>query len=233
MKNAKLINWAELPSELIYSILHRLSVPDRLGNARHVCRSWRRVCQDPLMWRKIEMRDMGEYNEAKDYYHAAEAMCRRAVDLSQGGLLEINIEYVGTDSLLAYIADRSSNLKQLVLTECNGITDVGLLGAVMKLKLLEHLELSYFYFMELDLESIGLSCPLLKTLKLNNVGCYYLEDESDDDALAIAKTMPGLHHLQLVGNRVTNTGLNAIVENCPHLKSLDLRDCGYINLAPQ
>ncbi|CAG7906795.1 hypothetical protein BRARA_D01227 [Brassica rapa] len=233
MKNAKLINWAELPSELIYSILHRLSVPDRLGNARNVCRSWRRVCQDPLMWRKIEMRDMGEYNEAKDYYHAAEAMCRCAVDLSQGGLLEINIEYVGTDSLLAYIADRSSNLKQLVLTECNGITDVGLLGAVMKLKLLEHLELSYFYFMELDLESIGLSCPLLKTLKLNNVGCYYLEDESDDDALAIAKTMPGLHHLQLVGNRVTNTGLNAIVENCPHLKSLDLRDCGYINLAPQ
>lgn len=110
---------------------------------------------------------------------------------------------------------------------------MGLLGAVMKLKLLEHLELSYFYFMELDLESIGLSCPLLKTLKLNNVGCYYLEDESDDDALAIAKTMPGLHHLQLVGNRVTNTGLNAIVENCPHLKSLDLRDCGYINLAPQ
>nr|VDD12322.1 unnamed protein product [Brassica oleracea] len=233
MKDAKLINWAELPPELIYSILLRLSVPDRLGNARNVCRSWRRVCQDPLMWRKIEMRDMGEYKEAMDYYHAAEAMCRRAVDLSQGGLFEINIEYFGTDSLLAYIADRSSNLKHLVLTECNHITDVGLLEAVMKLKLLEHLELSHFYFMELDLESIGLSCPLLKTLKLNNVGYYYLEDESDDDALAIAKTMTGLHHLQLIGNRLTNTGLNAIVENCPHLKSVDLRDCGYINLAPQ
>lgn len=106
MKDAKLINWAELPSELIYSILLRLSVPDRLANARNVCRSWRRVCQDPLMWREIEMRDMGKYEEAMDYYRAAEAMCRRAVDLSQGGLLEINIEYFGTDSLLAYIADR-------------------------------------------------------------------------------------------------------------------------------
>lgn len=49
---------------------------------------------------------MGDYQEAMDYYDAAEAMCRSAVDLSQGGLVEINIEYFGSDSLLAYIADR-------------------------------------------------------------------------------------------------------------------------------
>ncbi|KAF8112016.1 hypothetical protein N665_0069s0042 [Sinapis alba] len=232
MKDAKVITWAELPSELIYSILLHLSVPDRLVNARNVCRSWRRVCQDPLIWRKIDMRDMGKLEKAKDYYPTSEAMCRRAVDLSQGGLLEININYFGTDSLLAYIADRSSNLKHLLLNECYQITSLGLLGAVMKLTSLEHLELSHFYFMELDLEYIGLSCPLLKTLKLNNVGYCYKEDECDDHALAIAKTMPGLDHLQLIGNRLTNTGLNAIVESCPHLKYLDLRNCIYINLSP-
>lgn len=174
---------------------------------------------------------MGDYQEAMDYYDAAEAMCRRAVDLSQGGLLEIKIEYFGSDSLLAYIANRSSNLKRLVLTECDHVTGMGILEAVMKLTRLEHLELSDFYFMELDLQSIGLSCPLLKTLKLNNVGYYYKEDECDDDALAIAGTMPGLHHLQLVGNMLTNAGLNAIVENCHHLKYLDLRNCGHVNLA--
>lgn len=128
---------------------------------------------------------------------------------------------------------RSSNLKHLGIIECDGITGTGLLEAVMKLTLLEHLELSKFFYMEFDLEAIGLSCPLLKTLKLNIVGYYYNFDECDDDALAIAKTMHGLVHLQLTGNRLTNTGLNAIVENCPHLKNLDLRDCSYINIAHQ
>ncbi|CAH8385109.1 unnamed protein product [Eruca vesicaria subsp. sativa] len=227
MKDAKLINWEELPSELIYSILLRLSVSDRLENAWNVCRTWRRFCQDPLMWRKIEKLNIGQATDV------GEAMCRRAVDLSQGGLLEINIAYIGSDSLLAYIVDRSNNLKHLVLTECFRVTGCGLFKAVTKLTLLEHLELSRFPYMELDLEGIGLSCPLLKTLKLKDVGYYFKVNECDDDAFAIAKTMPGLIHLQLVGNSLTNAGLNAIVENCPHLKYLDLQNCIYINLAHQ
>lgn len=35
-----------------------------------------------------------------------EIMCRHAVDRSQGGLLEIDLWYFGTDELLNYIADR-------------------------------------------------------------------------------------------------------------------------------
>ena len=42
--------------------------------------------------------------------------------------------------------------------------------------------------------------------------------------------MHGLHHLQLFGNQLTNVGLRAILDSCPHLESLDLRYCFNLNL---
>ena len=57
----------------------------------------------------------------------------------------------------------------------------------------------------------------------------------DDDygALAIAKNMPKLRYLQLIGNgvRVTSDGLQAILDGCPHLKSVDLRKCFNVTLS--
>ncbi|KAF8052684.1 hypothetical protein N665_1520s0002 [Sinapis alba] len=102
MKDGECINWTELPYELTSSILRRLDTVDILENAQKVCTLWRHVCKDPDTWRKIDMRNLGD----NGYY--LEIMCRHAVDLSQGGLLEIDIWQFCTDSLLNYIADRSS-----------------------------------------------------------------------------------------------------------------------------
>ncbi|CAN6861549.1 unnamed protein product, partial [Brassica oleracea var. botrytis] len=84
-EDGECINWAELPSELTSSILRRLSSIDILENAQKVCTSWRFFYKDR---------------------HKHVAMCRHAVDRSLGGLVEIDICYIGTDSLLNYIADR-------------------------------------------------------------------------------------------------------------------------------
>ncbi|XP_023633387.1 putative F-box protein At4g05475 [Capsella rubella] len=84
--------------------------------------------------------------------------CHHAVDLSHGGLLEINIAEIGSDSLLAYIANRSSTMPTSILY---------------------------------------------------SAGC--------------------LRHLQLCGNLLTNTGLNAIRDGCPHLEHLDLRKCSNLD----
>ena len=59
---------------------------------------------DPTMWKSIDMR-----NNTMDLYdlcYDLESMCRHAVDRSHGGLVDINIEYFGTDNLLKYITDR-------------------------------------------------------------------------------------------------------------------------------
>ncbi|CAA7047004.1 unnamed protein product [Microthlaspi erraticum] len=139
-------------------------------------------------------------------------MCRRAVDLSQGGLLEIKIEGFGCDFLLAYIADS------------------GLSYELDKLPLLEELEISHSWF-KLNLKGIGRSCPRVKTLKLNFCTGYRRSPVKwDIDAVKIANSMPQLRRLQLFGNQLTEYGLNIILDSCPHLEHLDLRKCFNVEL---
>ncbi|KAL6135596.1 hypothetical protein ACLB2K_067823 [Fragaria x ananassa] len=94
-------------------------------------------------------------------------------------------------------------------------------------------------------------CPLLKSLKLNmrhdigfgwdaeaiaiatrhnhyHVFAWKMTSKGlydDGDAFAMAGTMHGLKQLQIYGNRVTNKGLQAILDGCTCLESLDLRRC--------
>ncbi|CAK9321242.1 unnamed protein product [Citrullus colocynthis] len=44
-------------------------------------------------------------------------------------------------------------------------------------------------------------------------------------AIAIAESMPNLRHLQVLGNDQTEIGLQAILDSCLDLESLDLRRC--------
>ncbi|KAK8999025.1 hypothetical protein V6N11_070203 [Hibiscus sabdariffa] len=78
--------------------------------------------------------------------------------------------------------------------------------------------------------TIGRSCPLLKSFKLNLKQCRSFHYVSDDEALAIAQTMPELRRLELLGNGLTNKGLQAILDGCPHLEYLDLRQCFNVRL---
>ncbi|XP_010474129.1 PREDICTED: putative F-box protein At4g05475 [Camelina sativa] len=231
-------NWTDLPSELTSSILLRLGAIEILENAQKVCTSWRRICKHPSMWQKIDMRDLGNRGQHNLIF---DVLCRQAVDLSQGGLLEIYIENFATDSLLNYIADRSSNLRSLgngFRMHYTSISNKG--NAIEKLPLLETLEVSH-PTLKLNLKAIGHACPQLKTLKLNSSGSDFLGldelnygtfgiDCDDEYALAIAESMPELRHLQLLGDRLTASGLNAILDGCPHLEHLDLRKCFNINM---
>ncbi|KAF8112193.1 hypothetical protein N665_0066s0067 [Sinapis alba] len=219
-----IINWEELPSELTSSILSRLDTIDILENAQKVCTTWRRVCKDPEMWRKIDMRNLG----ALWLKLNLEMMCRHAVDRSQGGLVEIDIWHFGTDSLLNYIADCSSNLRNLKLVKCSLLTSEGVTEAIVNLPLLEELEVSYCSLSVESLKVVGQACHNLKTLKLNRLYSRF-PFVDDDDALAIAETMPRLSHLQLFGNKLTDVGLNAILDSCPNLEHLDLRQCRNVD----
>lgn len=137
-------------------------------------------------------------------------------------------ELISVDNIITNFYCRSSVLRCLKLAMCYPLTGEGFVNAVMKLSFLEDLEISHGY-PEVDLKSIGQSCSLLKTLKLNRPH-FSPYIKYDDEALAIAETMPKLRHLELFGNRLTNSGLNAILDNCHHLEHLDLRRCFNINL---
>lgn len=97
---------------------------------------------------------------------------------------------------------------------------------VKKLPLLEELHLYGTYISNKAIEAVGRFCPQLKSFTLNN---HVHSAGPDVEAVAIAKSMHGLRHLNLYGNTIAINGLLAILNHCPHLESLDIRQC--LNLA--
>lgn len=129
---------------------------------------------------------------------------------------------------------RASKLRSLSLIMSSLLTDKGFVEAVAKLPLLEELELEVSRTcIDLDFKAIGHSCPRMETLKLTYASYTRSRHrrDYDADALAIAESMPQLRHLQLIWNKLTDTGLKAILDKCPHLEHLDLRQCLKINLS--
>ncbi|KAL6136509.1 hypothetical protein ACLB2K_061804 [Fragaria x ananassa] len=255
-------NWLDLPESLTVSILSRLEVTEILKTAQRVCRTWHRICKDPMMWRAINVCDIWVYNNSTSWHKNAKKMekiCRYAVNRGRGNVVDISLENLGSDGLLWDITSRSKKIRRLRLVLPN-ITHNGLSLVASKLPLLEELELSYSAYTTEALEAIGRHCPLLKSLKLNKRhdipyvrdGCKLAQRHhhyqvfgskkrskglhDDGDALAIAGTMHCLQKLQIFGNKVTNMGLQAILDGCPRLESLDLRHCynlkveGYLEL---
>lgn len=92
--------WIELPSDVTANILRRLDVFEILECAQLVCTTWWRVCKDPATWRVIKIVNNDRMPET------CSIMCRRAVDRSQGQLVDLTVAYFGDDELLLYIANR-------------------------------------------------------------------------------------------------------------------------------
>ncbi|GER36775.1 F-box family protein [Striga asiatica] len=219
--------WIELPRDVTANILRRLAPVEILENARGVCTTWRSVCREPSLWRVIDLKTSDD-NPRRLF--GPDDTCRLAVDLSQGELIEINIEHFATDDLLLYVSVVSSNLKRLTLVRCDCISGLGLTTALKNCPELEELHLVFMpKIRALDIESIGISCPKLKSFTFNNRAFRFPLVETDDSyAMTIAKNMPNLQHLRLFGNRLTSQGLEAILDGCPRLESLDLRQCFMI-----
>lgn len=96
---------------------------------------------------------------------------------------------------------------------------------VRKLPLLEELHLCYIPVSRRAIEVIGRCCPQLKSFSLNRQNFIWPFYVFNEEALAIAENLPGLRHMQLLGNGMTSLGLQAILDNCLHLESLDMRQC--------
>ncbi|AES71649.1 F-box/LRR protein [Medicago truncatula] len=214
-------NWLDLPSDLTENILQRLGI-EIVTSACCVCTQWLKICKDPLMWRTIRMCyicDLSYLRFRRIFY--------KVVNRSCGHLKDINIEYYCTDDILKCIADNGRHLCRMGLVDCSRITDEGFSEAVRKLPRLEKVVISHHYLTDVSLEALGRSCPLLKSLKF--VNSRFTSCDSDKTALVIAETMPGLRHLDMKGHKLTELGVLAIIDKCPLLESLDIRDCHYLN----
>ena len=91
--------------------------------------------------------------------------------------------------------NRASQLKRLRLVCCCDISDEGLSEAAKKLPFLEELGIHCGTLSKEALENVGRCSPQLKSLKFNKRESRAPHMEYEDEALAIAETVPGLRHL--------------------------------------
>ncbi|KAG6421513.1 hypothetical protein SASPL_118069 [Salvia splendens] len=228
--------WIELPEDLTANILQRLHAEQRLGGAQLVCSTWRRVCKNPAMWRVIDL----DYRRCEDEAEF-DSICRGAVDRSQGQLIELKV--INLDEafgFLNYAAERSSQLLCLTLAGYEQM-ETDLTNTIKKLPQLEELHLIRMPSLTpKQFATIGISCPLLKSFTYNQQWYehplfpededFHGEDFCTKHAIAIGKSMPNLRHLRLWALYMKNKGVEAILDGCPHLESLDLRRCSGVDL---
>lgn len=220
-------NWLQLPRDITANILQRLDTIEIVRSACQVCPQWWNICKDPLMWRTIRMID--DLDTPDD---DLVEICRYAIERSSGHLEIIEIESFCTDDLLECIAKNAINLRCLKLANCHRILERSFCEAVRNFPQLEVLDISECVLSTESLKVVGLSCPLLKVLKLARSPIQYrVYDVDDDEAFVIAKTMSGLSHLNIIGNELSNVGLLAILDGCPLLQALDIRRCYNLNLS--
>ncbi|XP_042068423.1 putative F-box/LRR-repeat protein 23 [Salvia splendens] len=191
------------------------------------------ICKDPALWRVLYFSNPLPRKLLSDY----DLMLRRAVDRSQGQLIDLTVHYFGSANLMNHIARRSTNLKRVKLGICFHISGFHAARIFAKLPHLEELHLTLDR--AVDIRSIGYACPTLKSFSLNTFNCKFVLLEGADDVIsfyrnlcarAIAESMPNLQHLQLFAHWIGNQGLEDILEACPRLESLDVRRCFDLHL---
>ncbi|XP_042040880.1 F-box protein SKIP19-like isoform X2 [Salvia splendens] len=198
--------WIDLPLDVTADILHRLGAAEMLETAEKVCKTWRSVCRDPSMWRVIDVKNSGSCYDTR----RLGSLCRRAVDRSSGDLVDINIEYFGSDELLHYVSLRKLSGK-------------GLSEAAKSFPQLQELHILFMNQIAIeDVEAIGRQCSSLRSFTLIKHDSISGVGNGNDYLVAIAKVMPNLVHLRLgfFGSTITNKGYQAILDGCPIVESL-------------
>lgn len=126
----------------------------------------------------------------------------------------------------------SAKSLQTLKSSRSEISDPIIIQSAGMLSSITSLDLSYCIKMGArGLEAIGKHCKSLTTLRrimhpLEVIGKL----SQDDEALAIAATMPKLKHLEIAYLLVGTESVIEILTNCRMLELLDLRGCWNVNL---
>ncbi|CAO2164106.1 unnamed protein product [Urochloa humidicola] len=219
-------DWSELPLDALVMIFARLGPVEILMGSGLVCRSWLQAAKEPELWRAVDMAEHKVVEEMKG--DVLSVMAKVAVNRSKGKLEVFLGKYFVTDELLKYIAGRSASLKILRLTSCPQVSNKGFSELIAKSPLLEDLslELCPRIGSRNVYEATGRSCPQLKHFRLRRE-CFRFSlnySRRVAEALGIA-AMRELRSLTLISSNITNDELVAILDGCPLLENLCLRDC--------
>ncbi|OMO94476.1 hypothetical protein CCACVL1_05984 [Corchorus capsularis] len=222
--------WDELIPDALGLIFSHLSLQEVLTVVPSVCKSWRKAVTGPYCWQEIDIEEWSNRCNSDQLNR----MLRMLITRSSGSLRKLCVSCLHNDDIFSFITQNASSLQVLRLPRSE-MSDSIVEQTAGRLSSITCLDLSYCGKIGAPgLEAIGKHCKLLVSLcrnmhPLDTVGKL----SQDDDANAIAASMPRLKRLEMAYNLIGTASVQNILSGCPQLEFLDLRGCWDVNLDDQ
>lgn len=221
-------SWDELIPDALGLIFNNLSLQEKLTVVPRVCKSWKRAVMGPYCWQEI---DLEEWSQNLRHPENLDRMLQMLITRSSGSLRKLCVSSMLSEPTLSFIADHAKSLHTLLMPRSE-ISDLIVEEVAVKLSTITILDVSYCRNIGARaLEAVGNNCKCLTVLRRTMHPLDVIDMlTQDDEALAIATTMPKLKHLGMAYSLISTVGVLEILENCPELELLDVRGCWNVKL---
>ncbi|XP_010939675.2 F-box protein FBW2 isoform X1 [Elaeis guineensis] len=219
--------WDELIPDALGLIFRNLSLQEILTVVPRVCKAWRRAASGPYCWQDI---DIEEWSQRCKPEHL-DRMLQMLIAWSCDSFRRLSVSGLPSDSLFSFIADHAGSLQTLELPRSE-ISDSIVEHVAPRLSNITFLDVSYCKKIGARaLEAFGKHCKALVGLR-RRMHPLEVADKAcqDDEAHAIACTMPKLRHLEMAYHLLTTHGVLEILSQCRDLEYLDVRGCWDVKL---
>ncbi|XP_016449347.1 F-box protein FBW2-like [Nicotiana tabacum] len=227
MENQEFRRWDELIPDALGMIFRNLSLQDVLTIVPRVCKSWRKAAIGPYCWQEIDIEEWSK-NCCPDNL---DRMLQLLITRSCGSLRKLCVSGLSREPSFTFIANNAKSLQMLRLPKSD-IGDSAVEQVAGMFSNITFLDVSYCIKIGARaLGAIGKHCRCLTGLRRTMHPLEVIDKLSqDDEALAIARTMPKLKQLEIAYMLVGTTSITEVLKNCGHLELLDVRGCWNVNL---
>ncbi|XP_072979309.1 F-box protein FBW2-like [Typha angustifolia] len=219
--------WEELIPDALGLIFRNLSLQEILTVVPRVCKSWGRAVSGPYCWQEIDIEEWSQRCKPEQM----DRMLQMLIARSCGSVRRLSVSGLSNDSLFSFIADHAGALQTLELPRSQ-MSDSIIEHVAPRLSNITFLDLSYCKKLGARaLEALGKNCKSLVGLR-RTMHPLEVADKvcQDDEACAIACTMPKLHHLEMAYLLLTTRAVLDILSQCRDLEFLDIRGCWDVKL---
>ncbi|KAJ3695832.1 hypothetical protein LUZ60_001209 [Juncus effusus] len=219
--------WSDLIPDALGLIFRHLSLQDRLTVVPLVCKSWGRVVSGPYSWQEIDIEEWSKQCTPAQL----DRMLELLFSFASGTFTRLCVSNLPSDSLFSSIVNHGGALKTLELPRSE-ITDATVEQLAPRLSALTFLDLSYCTKIgPRAIEAFGRSCKALSGLRRRMYPLAVADKQSqDEEARAIAKSMPRLRRLETAYLLLSTSGVVEVLSACKELEYLDVRGCWEVKL---
>ncbi|GMY11388.1 F-box protein FBW2-like [Fagus crenata] len=219
--------WDELIPDALGLIFKNLSLQEILTVIPRVCKSWGKAVKGPYCWQEIDIEQWSQLRRPE----TLDRMLQMLITRSSGSLRKLCVTSLPSDQSLSFIADHAKSLQTLRLPRSE-ISNEIVEQVAWRLSTLTFLDISHCRNIGVPaLEMIGKHCKSLTGLRRTMHPLELIDKlNQDDEALAIAATMPKLRHLEVAYPLISTESVLKILSSCPELELLDVRGCWNVIL---